>query len=208
MTETIETVPEPANPVAEPREGTGAWLLTRPTVTVSGWTLPDVHRVPETASILLGEDDGRCRVVREDGSRCQASRLRDWGVCSGHAGAGMQDYGKGSAMAARERQRRAHVRMTLGIGPRRSADPRAIARIRAIDRAEAIAAGLVDAPLDDPSVSTIERQRAIVTMLGETFPLASVSVTIEPETTEDVAGLGWRDLRALAASLTGAEEDH
>ena len=114
----------------------------------------------------------------------------------------MQDYGEQSRRASVERSRRARARMTLGISARRAGDPRAIARLRALDRAEAIAAGLVDEPLDDPSLSTTERQRAIVTMLGETFPLATVTVSVEPEDSEQVESLGWRELRQLAASLT------
>jgi len=61
---------------------------------------------------------------------------------------------------------------------------------------------LVSAPLDDPELGTIERQQAVVRMLAETFPLATVSATIElPDEPEAVGSIGWQDMQALAERL-------
>lgn len=172
----------------------------------ASWTpqLPEGHRIPPDATFHLGEDDGRCRVIRPDGRRCGAPRVRALGLCSGHAGiGGVATDPTGSALLAHASKARIRERrQLLGIGPRRNADPRQIARIRAHERAEDAALALVDAPLDDRSLGTIERQRAVVTMLDAVFPLATTSVEIElPVEGAGVAQLGWQDMQALAARL-------
>lgn len=189
-------------PPAELRPGSLAWLETKETVLVDGWELPSVHRVPEGARIDQGEDDGCCRVTIE-GVRCRATRTRRWGVCLVHAGGGGFYDPKAAAMrGVAERQRRAQARLTLGISARRAGDPRQWARVHAAERALDVATALVDAPLDDPDLSTVERQQAVVRMLSETFPLATATLSVElPADTDGVAQLGWQDMRALAARL-------
>jgi len=96
-------------------------------------------------------------------------------------------------------------RRVLGIGARRSGDPRQVARVRAVARSLDLATALVDGPLDDPELGTIERQQAVVRMLGETFPLATVSASVElPGDAADVPSMGWQAMQALGAQL---EED-
>jgi len=171
-------------------------------VLVDGWELPEVHRVPEGATIDQGADDGCCRVTI-DGARCRAKRTRRWGVCLPHAGGGgfldpVAASRKGNAVKIQLKE----SRRLLGIGARRSGDPRQQARVRAVFRASDVATALVDAPLDDPDLGTIERQQAVVRMLGETFPLATATVSVElPTDASEVGSMGWSSMQALAARL-------
>ena len=115
-----------------------------------------------------------------------------------------------SAAGHEQRARLKATRQVLGISAHRVGEPRQYARVRAVQRATDAAHALVDAPLDDPSLSTIERQQAVVRMLAETFPLATASLTIElPAEAGEVGSMGWQDMRALAARLVGEDsEDH
>jgi len=176
-----------------PKPGTLAWLLTLPTVDVHGFELPSVHRVPEGGSMVLGDADGRCRVVRPDGARCKSPSLRAFPACLVHAGGGGF-----TSEGARAMSKRAHAvkiarrerRELLGIGPRRAASARQIARVHAIERAEQLAAAIVDGPLDDPSLTTVERQRAALAAVDATFPLAHVSAEVSiPAGAEDAAAM-------------------
>jgi hypothetical protein len=185
-----------------PAPGTKAWLETLPLVEWEGLEIPSVHRAPAGASAYHGEDDGKCRIIRPDGRRCGSNRCLPWGLCLVHAGGGMQDFSANAKRAAAIRHERARIRMTLGIGPRKAGDPRQMARIRAQARANALAQALVDGPLDAEGLSALERQRAAVTALDATFPVVQASVTLElPETAEDAASMGWREMRELAAKL-------
>jgi hypothetical protein len=192
LVELVEIEPE------GPKRGTLAWLLERETVDVGGIRLPDVHRVPEGAEI--GEEDGyRCRVVIA-GSRCNGTRVKAFGVCVGHAGGGDPEAAslRGHAGKARIRQRRE----LLGIGPRTAANPRALARLAAQERAEEIAAALVDGPLDARDITALERQTAVIRALDATYPLQSATFEVEiPADAEAVASLGWGEMQALAARL-------
>ena len=164
--------------------------------------LPEGHRVPEGATILEGEDEGRCRVVKVAGSRCKAARVRGMRLCSGHAGlGGVNADPSGAALQANAAKARIRARrQLLGIGPRRAADPRQVARLEAHERAEQLAAALVIGPLEDPNLSTLQRQAAAVTILDQTFPLQTATVEVEIPA-EGVSGLGWADMQALAARL-------
>jgi len=74
--------------------------------------------------------------------------------------------------------------------------------VQALDRAHELAAALVDAPLDDASLSTIERQRAVLAALDATFPLQQMTVEVElPATAAAVPELGWVEMQQLAARL-------
>jgi len=203
LTEELES---PENPPIEPNPGSLAWLELKPTVLVDGWELPEGHRVPAGATIRQGEDDGRCRVL-VDGVACRAIRTKKYGVCLVHAGGG--GFGDPKAAGARGNAVRLQLRESrrlLAVGTKRGADPRHIARVHAVARALDVATALVDAPLDDPDLGTIERQQAVVRMLGETFPLATATVSVElPTDASEVGSMGWSSMQALAARL---DEEH
>lgn len=184
-----------------PRYGSLAWLALHEHVTVQGRELPSVHRV--TGSMRLRSDSergSRCAVVREDGSTCGAPGTRLYGVCLVHAGGGSDPRSiatQGGAAKSRLRVRR----QLLGIGPRNVANPRALARLAAQERAEEIAAALLS-PLDDRKLGSLELQGAARTILGETFPLASTTIEVDlPADAEQVGAMGWQDMQALAARL-------
>src|SRR5215472_1225272 len=187
-------------------KGSRAWLEGFPLVQVLGLSLPAVHRVQDGSTLADGEGDRRCRLIRPDGRRCGAPRLDVYGVCLVHAGGGgMHDREalanmsrKGHAVKLARKQRRE----LLGIGSRRAASPRQIARVQAFERASELATALVGAPLDDPSLGTIERQQAVIRALDATFPLASTSVEVSlPADADGAAAMSWSDMRQLAARL-------
>src|SRR5262249_58147593 len=100
--------------------------------------------------------------------------------CLVHAGGG----GLGDPVAAGKRGNAVRVqlresRRLLAIGSKRAGDPRQIARVRAVARSLDLATALVDGPLDDPELGTIERQQAVVRMLGQNFPPATVSPSVQ-----------------------------
>lgn len=194
MGEAIEVLP------VEPKRGTRDWVLAQPVIDRDGTLVPVCHRIPEGASLLAGEDDGFCRVLWPDGRRCRATRIRGMLLCSGHAGGGDPEAG---VIAARAKRTLIKERRTLlGIGPNRVGNPRAHARMRALERAEEIARALVDGPLDDRDLGSMERQRAVVTVLDATFPLQSTTVEIElPADGEAVSAMGWEAMQALAGRL-------
>src|SRR5436305_2919506 len=156
-----------------PKRGTGAWLAQQEHVEVLGLRIPNVHRVPEGATAYEGEDDGRCRVIKPDGKRCGATRMKAYGICSAHAGGGDPEAASlaGNAQRARLKARR----LMLGIGPATAANPRQIARLAAQARAEEIAAALIDGPLDDRELGSLERQQAMLRGLDATFPLQQMT---------------------------------
>jgi hypothetical protein len=93
----------------------------------------------------------------------------------------------------------------LGIGPRSAGNPRAIARLAAGERAGELADALL-APLDDRTLGTLERQRAAVVVLGETFPLQRETVELSvPATAGDIDAMSWSDMRELAGRLAAGE---
>jgi hypothetical protein len=163
--------------------------------------LPETARIPEGATFWEGADDGYCRVVKADGSRCQGIRMKAYGLCAGHAGTSriyedpraMQKKGAVAKVRARERR---SLLVSTGMNPRRAA------REVAIRRSDAVVRALVDDPLDDETLSTVARQRAVIGMLDAVFPLATVSAEIElPADAEGVEQLGWSDMQRLASRL-------
>jgi hypothetical protein len=163
--------------------------------------LPETARIPEGATFWEGDDDGYCRVIKADGGRCQGVRLRAYGLCQGHAGTSklLSDPAgyarKGAAGKARIRERH-KLLAAHGVNPRRAA------REVAIRRSDAVVRALVDDPLDDETLSTVARQRAVIGMLDAVFPLATVSAEIElPADAEGVEQLGWSDMQRLASRL-------
>lgn len=187
-----------------PNRGTLAWLELQEHVLVHGRELPSVHRIPADAGWRSDEERGkRCALRRADGSVCNAPGTRRYGVCVVHLGGGAQDMAelsrKGTAKLARLRVQRE----LLGVGPRGMGNPRAVARMRAAERAEEIADALL-APLDARGLAPLDRQRSAAVILGETFPAASLAVELEiPADAEQVSAMGWQDLQALAAKLLG-----
>ena len=197
---------------SEPRLGTLAWLLLQPRILFQGFELPACHRLPEGASMLAGDRDGRCRVVRADGARCKSPSLRAFCACLVHAGGG----GFLGPDGARAMSRKAHAvkvarrerRELLGIGPRRAASARQIARVHAFERAEQLALAIVDGPLDDSSLGTVERQKAALAALDATFPLAATSVEVSiPADSAGAESMSWSEMRALAAQLLDSTQD-
>jgi hypothetical protein len=94
------------------------------------------------------------------------------------------------------------MRATLGITARTAAQPLHIARMRAQQRAEDYARAVVDAPLDDDTIGTIARQQAALRALELLYPQATLSASVElPQDADEVSGMGWQDMQALAASL-------
>jgi hypothetical protein len=74
--------------------------------------------------------------------------------------------------------------------------------MRAQERAEDVARAVVDAPLDDDSIGTIARQQAALRALELLYPQATLSASVElPQDADEVSGMGWQDMQALAASL-------
>jgi hypothetical protein len=171
------------------------------------WQLPETLHVPPGTEYFLGEDDGHCRAITQAKGRCQGVRQRATGLCGGHSGnsrilddpAGMQK--KGAAGKARLRERRSLL-VSNGINPRKAA------REAAIQRSERIVRALVDEPLDDPELSTMQRQKAVLGMLDAVFPLAQVTAEIElPADADAIEGMGWQDMQRLALQLAGQEQD-
>lgn len=186
----------------------GTFCVSEPVLNTSSaepsqipWEPPATARVPEGSSYWLGEDDGYCRLIHADGRRCQGIRTREDGLCPPHAGKSkiLDDPAgyarKGNAGKARIRERHALL-AAHGVNPRRAA------REAAIRRTDAVVRALVDAPLDDQGLSTMQRQRAVLGMLDAVFPLAQVTAEIElPASAEQVEAMGWSDMQALAQRM-------
>ena len=167
--------------------------------------MPDSARIPEGSTFYEGDDDGTCRLVRPDGSRCLGIRMKAYGLCAGHAGTsriladpkGMQKKGAVAKVRARERR---SVLVSNGLNPRKAA------REQAIRRNDAIVRALVDDPLDDSKLTTMQRQKATLDMLDAVFPLAQVSAEIElPASVEQVESMDWASMQRLAMQLGAGE---
>lgn len=187
--------------VIEPKQGSLAWLQTQEHVDVRGALLPHCHRIKE--GMTWGEPEpGRCKVINASGERCRARPTRVYGVCFGHlGGGGMSDP---HAMSAKANSVKAELRVRrelLGIGARRVADPRSLARLAAQRRAEDIASA-VWAPLDDGELSSVERQVATIRGLDATFPLQALSLSVSlPADAAGVEGMSWADMQVMAGEL-------
>src|SRR5215831_1076486 len=163
-----------------PKRGTLAWLQAQPTVILAdGTTVPACHRIPEGAELAQPGEDSRCRVIANE-RRCRGTRLKAYGLCMGHAGGGGTTDLDSMRLKAAAKQRSLKLsRQLLGIGPARSADPRAFMRVRAHERAIEMARAVVDGPLDDRKLGTIERQSAVLKALDATFPLQQATLSLE-----------------------------
>jgi hypothetical protein len=95
----------------------------------------------------------------------------------------------------------------LGITARRAATPLQAARVAAQLRADDYARAVVDAPLDDAQLSTLQRQRAAIDAINVLFPPSTVQLQVEvPDSAADVEQLSWQDMQQLAAQLLGSQE--
>jgi hypothetical protein len=182
-----------------PRVGTLAWLQAQDVVEHLGVMVPVCHRIPVDASLLPADDSIKCRVVSARGERCKGTRLKAYGLCMGHAGGGgTQDL---DAMRQKASQKQASLKLTrqlLGVGPRRSLDPRAAMRIRAAQRAQDLALAVVDGPLD-ADLGPLDKQRAALAAVDATFPLVTASLTLEiPDDPDD---MDWQSMQRIALSL-------
>ena len=191
----------------QPREGTLAWLVEQPHIEVLGRRLPACHRLDvESGSLLDQADDGKCQYMRPTGQRCGAPRLPSYGICLIHAGGGNPDVRAMGKLGAAAQARLKVTRQTLGISASRAADPRQQARLAAQNRAQEIADGLL-APLDDPDLSSVARQRSAVTILDSLWPQEQTTVTVEmPSDEAGVQSLSWAQMQHLAAQLLGDNE--
>ena len=69
------------------------------------------------------------------------------------------------------------------------------AQVRAQDYARAI----VDDPLDDPDLSSLNRQRAAIAALELLYPQVTATMQVDlPEDEEGARTLGWAELQQLA----------
>jgi len=183
-----------------PKRGTLAWLEAQPTVEYDGYAVPVCHRIPAGAKLASPDADSRCYVIGHDGERCRGRKLKALGLCMGHAGGG------GTAdladMRRRSVERRAELKMTrqvLGIGASRRADPRAVMRLRAAQRANELARAIVDGPLD-ADLDAVVKQQAALRAVDATFPLQTASMTLSIDDPDDMS---WNDMQQLAVSLLG-----
>jgi len=165
--------------------------------------IPPEARIPDGASFYQGDDDTLCRVIRANGERCRATRTRATGLCAAHSGRGILTDPKRFSEAGHAAKRaKMQARATLGITTRRASQPLQAARIAAEIRAQDYARAIVDAPLDDDSIGTIARQQAALRALELLYPQATLSASVElPQDVDQVSGMGWQDMQALAASL-------
>src|SRR5262245_47115533 len=186
---------------AGPALGSLAWVQAQGTVELLGELVPSCHRIPPDATLCPPDESGsRCRVIKADGQRCKGPRLRELGLCMGHAGGGgTQDLDAMREKAAAKQASLKLTRQLLGIGPRRGADPRTAVRLRSAQRASELAAAIVDGPLD-AELGPIERQRAALAVLDAAWPLQAGTLTVE---LSDPEGMAWEDMERLAASLLG-----
>jgi hypothetical protein len=168
--------------------------------TAEPWSPPESARVPEGATFFLGDDDGYCRVIHPgERGRCQGIRMLDSGLCPPHAGRSrILDDPRG--MAKRGNAGKARVRERRTLLASNGITPRAAAREAAIRRSDAIVRALVDDPLDDETLSTAQRHKAILATVETLFPLSTV--TAEVELPADPESMGWGDMQRLAVQLS------
>jgi hypothetical protein len=118
----------------------------------------------------------------------------------GHVGGGgTADLDAMRLKAASKKRELKIVRQVVGVGPSRQADPRAVMRLRAAQRAWDIARAVVDGPLD-AELPVLAKQRAALAALDATFPLSTTTVELS---LHDPEGMSWNDMEEAAISLLG-----
>jgi hypothetical protein len=145
-----------------------------------------------------------CWAVNKRGDPCSAAKRNDGDYCNAHSGVGIaEDPARyqhlARAASAENRRRRAVLRATLGISS--SDSPRGLLKAAVfVERERVVAAALAGAT--DPTVPLAQRSRHALALLDATDPLATASVELPlPDTPEGVAGLGLRELEALAEQV-------
>lgn len=194
--------------VEAPRVGTVAWLQLQEHVVLDGVEIPSVHRIPEHARIVPADDLQLCR-VEINGARCRARPSRVYGICVGHlGGGGWRDSTAAREMSAKAHERKAVLRQRRAlVGSLVGRDPRAVSRAAALERAADVAEALL-APLDDAELGAMARQRAAVTILDATSPLATASLEVQlPASSDQVSSLTWEQLQQLAGQLLDEPAD-
>ena len=197
--------------VVEPKEGSLAWLEQQPTVLIDGLgPIPVGHRLKldDGGTLMLGEDDGRCRYVKPDGVRCGAARMHRYGICVVHAGGGAGDMSRIGKLGGQAKARLRMNRQLLGISHARTADPRQALRLAALASAQTLADAAL-APLHDPDLGSLARHGAALRILDATFPQEQVTVSVDlPADEAGVQALSWQDMQALATQLLAPHSDH
>ena len=185
----------------QPKRGTLAWLQEQGTTERNGEAVPACHRIPIDAVLSEDTSSTKCRVILASGERCRGTRLKAFGLCMGHAGGGgAADLEAMRARAAAKQRSLKVTRQILGIGPSRTGNPRAAARIRALQRANELAMAVVDGPLD-ADIGPIEKQSAALKALDATFPIQATTVSLQLGEETDMDDMSWNDMQQLAASL-------
>ena len=188
--------------IEQPQRGTLGWLAEQGTTERNGEAVPACHRIPEDATLSEDTSSTKCRVILASGERCKGTRLKAYGLCMGHAGGGgTVDPASMSAKASAKLRSLRVTREVLGIGPRTAANPRAAMRIRAAQRAADYVSAVVDAPLDDRKLSSVERQVAALKALDAAFPIQATTVSLQLDDSSDLDDMDWKSMQALAASL-------
>jgi hypothetical protein len=94
--------------------------------------------------------------------------------------------------------------MLLGITARRASSPVQMARMRAQERAEALAEAIIDGPLDDAELGSVARQRAAIGAVELLYPQVTASLDVAlPDEADGVGEMGWQEMQQLAAQLLG-----
>jgi len=133
-----------------------------------------------------------------EGTRCKGKRLKAYGLCMGHIGGGGAADLEQMRLKAAAKQRELKVtRQLLGIGPARTGEPRAAARIRAAQRANELARAIVDGPLDS-DLGPVEKQRAALAALDATFPLQTATLSL---TVDDPDSMSLQDMEQVLSLL-------
>lgn len=162
--------------------------------------VPESAKIPDGSTFYEGPDDRRCRLVRADGRRCGATRMRAYGLCPAHAGQA-PDIAALSAAGNEARARKRAARVSLGISARRAATPLQAARVAAQSRANDFADAVVNEPLDRIT-EPIAKQRAAIAALELLYPQATLRVEVDmPSDEQGVEALGWSEMQQLAGSL-------
>jgi len=170
--------------------------------------LPESAAIPAGSTFYEGEDDGACRVIRPDGRRCRANRIKAYGLCIAHAGKTLlaQDPVEAQRRSRESFSRRRERRLLLGITRRGVGDPRLLVRERLAERADAAARAAVDGVLDDPKLSGLERQTGVLRAIEAAFPSVQAQLQIDlPADPGEAAALEWEQLKALAAAHLEAD---
>ena len=145
----------------------------------------------------VAPEDRRCSHLYEDGRQCVSYRAKSdpEGRCAGHAGLNGDLSAAGRKGNATQQELRRRRRL-LGL---KRADPRLLARVALLERAEDVAEAIVTAPLDSERLGVLERQKAMIQAHG--FAFTETADVERPASASEVAAMGWRAVEKLAEVL-------